>query len=404
MMDKLPSGWREVELGEVSIGKGQYGSGASAIEYNSKKPRYVRITDIDDDGILKGEDLRSPSKVEEKYYLEYGDFLFARSGSVGRTYLHDKKEGEYQYAGYLIRFRLDEKLILPKYLYYITQSSFYWIWIENTQKSVTISNINAQQYAGFRFVLPPLPTQKKIVAILEKAERAKEMRKEADALTDEFLRAVFEGMFGHAIMDSKVRKIKMTEILENIDSGWSPVCESFPRENENQKAILKLGAVTYGYFDHLENKCLPSALKIPREVPVEKGDLLFSRKNTLELVGATAYCFKDYNNLFLPDTIFKLRYKPAEVNGIFLWKLLSDIRIRKDMQKLATGSAGSMPNISKSRLLEFEIPLPPYPLQQKFASIVKEVEAMKEKQKHSKEHLDSLFNALMQKAFRGEIA
>lgn len=167
MKNKLPEGWGETTLGEISLDKGQYGSGASVIEYDSKKPVYVRITDIDDDGNLKESDQRSPSETEEKYFLEYGDFLFARSGSVGRTYLHQKKEGKYQYAGYLIRFKLNHKLILPKYLYYVTKSNYYWGWINKTQKSVTISNINAQQYASFSFILPPLSTQKKIVSILE---------------------------------------------------------------------------------------------------------------------------------------------------------------------------------------------------------------------------------------------
>ena len=78
---KLPEGWREVTLAEVSLEKGQYGSGASAIEFDLKKPRYVRITDIDNDGVLKEEDSRSPSEVEERYFLESLEIILAASSS-----------------------------------------------------------------------------------------------------------------------------------------------------------------------------------------------------------------------------------------------------------------------------------------------------------------------------------
>ena len=69
--------WHKVRLADVSLGKGEYGSGASAVPFDPTKPRYVRITDIDDEGRLKSNDPRSPSIVEPEHFLEEGDFLFA---------------------------------------------------------------------------------------------------------------------------------------------------------------------------------------------------------------------------------------------------------------------------------------------------------------------------------------
>ena len=89
--ENLSKDWEWKKLGEVCLGKGQYGSGASKVYFDSKV-RYIRITDIGDRGNLKDDEMVSPSTVEEDCFLEENDLLFARSGSVGRTYLHKKRD------------------------------------------------------------------------------------------------------------------------------------------------------------------------------------------------------------------------------------------------------------------------------------------------------------------------
>lgn len=165
------SRYKWVTLADVSIGKPQYGSGASKIPYDGKV-RYVRITDLTDKGELKANDSVSPSVIEEDCFLGNGDLLVARSGSVGRTYLHRDVEGTYQYAGYLIRFRIDASVAVPEYVFYITQSPHWSDWIVQQSKTGTITNINAKQYSTFRFPLPPLETQAKIVSLIKGYEKS----------------------------------------------------------------------------------------------------------------------------------------------------------------------------------------------------------------------------------------
>ncbi len=166
-------GFEEVHLGDdkISLIKGEYGSGASAIKYDGKT-RYIRITDITENGILKDEKV-SPSMIEEKYLLQKGDLLFARSGAtVGKTYLHNSDRINYQYAGYLIRYRFNEKII-PEYIYYFTKTPLYWTWINSKQKVVAQPNINAKQYSSLKISLPPLPLQQKFANIVEQVEKMK---------------------------------------------------------------------------------------------------------------------------------------------------------------------------------------------------------------------------------------
>jgi type I restriction enzyme M protein len=154
------------ELGAIILGKPQYGSGASKVPFDGKV-RYIRITDLTDRGELKSEDPVSPSTIEHDCFLEPGDLLIARSGSVGRTYLHNDPNGIYQYAGYLIRFRIDPAKALPEFVFHVTQSDPWREWILSNSKTGTLTNINAKQYTSFRFPLPPLEVQKEIVAEIE---------------------------------------------------------------------------------------------------------------------------------------------------------------------------------------------------------------------------------------------
>jgi type I restriction enzyme S subunit len=90
-----------------------------------------------------------------------------------------------------------------------------------------------------------------------------------------------------------------------------------------------------------------------------------------------------------------------ELNPTYLNFYLSSDRIQGYIQKVNAG--GTREALNYTQIKDFDIPLPPIELQNKFASIVKEVEAMKEQQKHSKNQIDNIFNALMQKAFKGEL-
>jgi type I restriction enzyme, S subunit len=119
--------WKKQKLNDVCLRKGEYGSGSSAISYDSDKPRYIRITDIRDDGSLN-DDIVAPSNPDdyEKYRLNEGDILFARSGAtVGKTYLHSEKNGYCIFAGYLIRFVPDTSKINPKFLFHFTRTQYY---------------------------------------------------------------------------------------------------------------------------------------------------------------------------------------------------------------------------------------------------------------------------------------
>ena len=136
-----------------------------------------------------------------------------------------------------------------------------------------------------------------------------------------------------------------------------------------QKAVLKVSAVTYGYFKDDEYKVLHDPGQITKGVYPQKGDLLFSRANTKEYVGATALIEEDYPDLMLPDKLWKLVFKP-EINPVFAKHFLSNPETRAVLSEMATGTSGSMYNISMEKLRGLTIIIPDMAVQEQFVSFV----------------------------------
>ena len=163
-------------LKDLSITKGKYGSGSPAGEYQEGKPRYIRITDINEDGKLN-DNITSPKNEEniEKYILKYGDVLFARTGAtVGKTYKYSEEDGYCIYAGYCIKFSMNLKLINPDYLFVFTKTEEYKRWVKNKQRVVAQPNINAEEY-GRELVIPvpPITLQNQFAEIVKQIDKQK---------------------------------------------------------------------------------------------------------------------------------------------------------------------------------------------------------------------------------------
>ena len=161
------------------LNNGQYGANESAIDYNIGDVRYIRITDIDELGNLKETDKKTAETIDESYLLSYNDVLFARSGSVGKCYIHKDVSESAIFAGYLIRFVLDKKNIDSDYLFYFCNSKLYSLWVETIQRPAVQANINAQEFRKMRIPLPPLDKQREI------ANQIFTIRQQAKALQEE---------------------------------------------------------------------------------------------------------------------------------------------------------------------------------------------------------------------------
>lgn len=178
-------------LENISVnGKGSYGIGASAVPYSEDLYTYLRITDINDDGTLNLNNLKSVDDEKAKdYLLKPNDIVFARTGaSTGRNYFYDGTDGQFVYAGFLIKFSLDEKKINPKYVKYYCQSAEYKGWINSFNTGSTRGNINAKTLEKMPIPLIDRKTQDGLVSVLSSIDE--KIKKNAEINKNLFQQAI----------------------------------------------------------------------------------------------------------------------------------------------------------------------------------------------------------------------
>lgn len=188
----------ECLLKDLTIdGKGTYGIGASAVEYDKDKYTYLRITDINDDGTLNFAGLKSVDDDEAyKYILKENDIVFARTGaSTGRSYFYQSQDGQFVYAGFLIKYSLDPKKVNPRILKYYTHSKVYYDWVKSFDTGGTRGNINAQTFANMPLSLPDRREQDRIVSILSSLDSKIETNNKINAKLEEMAQALFKSWF-----------------------------------------------------------------------------------------------------------------------------------------------------------------------------------------------------------------
>lgn len=288
---------------------------------------------------------------------------------------------------------------------------YLWHWLTHINpllvskaRGATFLQVNRSDIGDLPIALPSRPEQNRIAAILDKADALRTKRRETLAQLDRLQQSIFVDMFGDPVSNPRGwSRQALGDVLSSIDSGWSPVCLDRPVEGD-EWGVLKLGAVTSCVYDQRANKALPPGVEPDARIEVMQGDLLFSRKNTYELVAACAYVEFTRPRLMMSDLIFRLQVRDEnQVNKRFLHALLTNPRKRTEVQKLAGGSAGSMPNISKGKLLGMQVELPPIALQEEFASRLERTVRIKAKNESAAIDADLLFSSLQHRAFKGEL-
>jgi len=337
---------------------------------------------------------------QKRGIINLGNVLVVKDGATtGRVTIVLKENFPYKDA--LVNehvFILRPKILIiePKYLFYYLYSLYGQKQILDNFHGSAQGGINTQFVKNVIIPLPPLPVQKQIVSILEKAEKLKQKREEADKLTKEYLQSVFYEMFGDPVTNPKKWPIvKIREIINCAEYGTSKKSD----EIENGITIIRMNNITYdGEWDFLDLKYIKFDEKETQKYLLNKGDLLFNRTNSKELVGKTAV-YRSNRKMVYAGYLIRVKTNEKSSSEYISAYLNSDYGKRRlfNMCKSIVGMA----NINAQELQNIEIPLPPLPLQQKFASIVEKVEKLKEKQKQSKEEINIMFESLMQKAFNG---
>ncbi|MFH8119679.1 MAG: restriction endonuclease subunit S [Candidatus Aenigmatarchaeota archaeon] len=406
---QLPKEWKWFKLGDILTQKPQYGlTSKSTSEQNGIV--YIRISDIREDGSLKIDNLRYVKIDKEtfkKYELKENDILIARSGSVGRVYLHKDFDKPCVFASYLIRFDLNQNIILPKFFFYYSFTTFYRNFIAETFKIVAQPNINAKQFSRLLIPVPPLEEQKRIVAkldeIFSKIEKARKLREEALKDAEQIMQSALNEVFSKA-EEKGWRSKSLEEFVIEFKSGF-PLAKRFRKD----KGIPQLRPNNIGFYGNLDLSSLtfvPEEKVNLKEYGLKSGDVLFNNTNSKELVGRAVLIKSDLDYTF-SNHITRLRINQKIVKPEWLVIALNYLwlqgyfltRCRKWI-----GQAG----INTKMLKHVKVPIPSLEEQERIAEyfdkLQEKIIILKKHQEETRKEIEMLTSSILNKAFTGELS
>lgn len=434
MMNKMREDWIECkaeEFGELIRGITYNKNQASDIPKDNYLP-ILRANNINDNR-LNFDDIKYVEKkiIDDFQKIIPNDILIAMSsGSKHLVGKSAQSKGHYEgsFGAFCSVFRPNENLS-GNYISYFFQSNDFRKNISEISKGSNINNLKREHILDFVFPIPPLPIQRAIVSKIEalfsdldngianfkKAQEQLKIYRQAVlkkafeggfSITNEELRITNEGNLDSDSLPKGWKWVKLGEIINNIEAGKSFRCEERPPQN-NEVGVLKVSAVTWGEFSEIESKTVISEDKINNSYLVKKGDFLFSRANTLELVGNSVIVNNISKKLMLSDKTLRFKFLES-INQFFVLYFLRTRLGRKQIETFSTGNQVSMRNIGQRQIKLIEIPLPPTIEEQ--TQIVQEIERrlsvcdkMEQSIKESLAKAEALRQSILKKAFEGKL-
>ncbi|MDP3035019.1 MAG: restriction endonuclease subunit S, partial [Methanobacteriaceae archaeon] len=277
--------------------------------------------------------------------------------------------------------------------------------IEESGTGSTFKAITKSGLEKIKIPVPAIETQKKIVEILEKTEKLKEWRAEADELANEYLKSVFLKMFGDPVHNKKNFPMIHLGSLGNGNKGdirFGPFGSQLKIHELVEEGIQVLGIENVGInkFIHKKEKCItPEKYEKLKGFTVYPGDVLVTGMGT---VGRVCVVPEGHRTSIISSHLFKMSLDLKKANPYYISSAIAfSPHIKKQVELKSHGAI--MAGLNTTILKGLELYLPPIELQNKYETILKKVETLKTHQSQSKQQIDNLFNTLMQKAFKGEL-
>ena len=340
---------------------------------------------------------------EEKYdLLSSGkvikdDILFCLRGSLGKfALINSDMKGAI--ASSLVIIRANKEVVDLDYLKNYLASTLCEREIRSFENGAAQPNLSAKDLKAFKIPLPPLAEQKRIASVLDKADAIRQKRQQAIKLADEFLRSVFLEMFGDPVTNPKGWAIgTIRDLVSSANYGSSAKAS----ETDGEFPILRMGNITYeGKWDFTDLKYIDLSSKDQDKYLATKGDLLFNRTNSRELVGKTAV-FDEEAPMAIAGYLIRVRTNECG-NPWYISGYLNSQHGKQTLTNMCKSIVG-MANINAQELQDIKIMLPPIELQNQYEYLVKCVNDRSDRLNNSSLELEVLFSALSQKAFSGQL-
>jgi len=400
-MNKSTFEWKQ--FGEVAdlitdyVANGSFASLKENVTYNYEKDYAILVRTRDYTKKFKGHFVYINEKSHNflaKTHLTEGDLIMCNVGSVGVIFQVPDLGQPMNLGPNSVMIRTNK------------MNKFYYYWFKSPigqRELLNIAGKTAQlkfNKTDLRKMKVPVPTEsqnKKIVSILERAEKLKEKREEANNKTNKTVISLFVKMFGTPFVNNK--KWKQKAIGDTIE-----VCQYGLSKKSSDNGIIMLGmnAINYdGSSDFTKHSYIELTEDEIKKFKLQKGDILFNRTNAANLVGKTGLFDENIQCVFA-SYLIRVRTNSSILLPEVLWVYMNTPQLKKKLLSMCK-RAVSQANINAQELKSIEIFLPPIEKQKEFVRIISAIKKIQMNQEETTKETNKIFDSLMQKAFSGEL-
>ncbi|MFV2108810.1 hypothetical protein [Micromonospora sp. LOL_015] len=396
----MTSGVKYVPIGDVTVGVENW----NPQQFGAQSFEYIDLSSVDqsEKKIVEARKIvgsEAPSRARQ--IVEIGDVLVStvRPNLNGVARVTEEFSGATASTGFSV-LRPTGKLDSGYLYHWVRSQSFVG---EMVRKS-TGANYPAVTDRTVRAAMIPLvdiDRQRWIADVLDRVDTLRARRRRVIAGVDALVDSVFMQAFGDLCANDRGwSTCRVGDFVAGFEAGKNVVGD----DNSSDLRVLKVSSVTSGIFDPAEVKPVPAGYSPPVSHFVRSGDLLFSRANTEELVGAVALVHGCPPNLLLPDKIWRFEWRTeADALPWFAYRLFWQPSFRRVIRGRSTGTSGSMKNISQDKVLSVVVGYPPLNERLKFSRQAEHLHRIGSVQRRALGELDALFASLQHRAFRGEL-
>lgn len=398
----MSSRWPTAKLGELcEIQRG--GSPRPIDDYITDSPDGINWIKIGDVG--EGEKyIRStkqkirPEGAQRSRFVEAGDFLLTNSMSFGRPYI--LRTSGCIHDGWLV-LRYDKERLSEDYLYHVLSSDSVYAQFVKMASGAVVKNLNSEVVKSVEILLPPLPEQRRIAAILDKADALRTQRREVLAQLDRLAQAIFLEMFGDPVTNPKGWPLIEVGTVAEVQGGLQVTTarKSLPIE----VPYLRVANVYRGRLDLGEVKTIrATAAEAARTKLLPRDLLVVEGHGNPDEVGRVALWGGEIADCVHQNHLIRVRFDAATVVPAFACAYLNSPGGRQHLLRAGKTTSG-LNTISVSNVRAVPMALPTYAAQTVYEAQIAEVDGLKARHKTAESEAHNLFASLQHRAFRGEL-
>lgn len=371
-------------------------------EYVNEGVRVLRITNVQKGEIRDDNPKFYPlesSNLYNRFLLKEGDLLMSLTGNVGRVGKVSSKLLPAYVNQRVCKLKVTNDKLDSDYLFHVLNSEKFEREAIANSSGIAQLNLSTKWLEDYSLSIPPLPTQKKIAAILDAADEHRQKTKALLEKYDELAQSIFLEMFGDPLINPrKYPLVKLSEVVKKDKIITYGIVQAGPNVNDGV-IYIKSGDIKDGVIQtvNLQRTSQDIAKKYERS-KCSSGDLIMSIRAT---VGTVAILPAQLDGANLTQGTARISADNSKVNTRFLLHCLRSKGIQTKINKVSKGA--TFREITLGRLREIQIPIPSLQMQELFDSRTSLINNQRNIAENQYQESENLFDSILQQAFHGQL-